>query len=325
MKKSPSTPNLNWRYAITEEAPRSGEARRGPGGVQEQVVRRRQRKVQRPRPRSEIREKTCDETWIDGGRERRPASYIDTGRAEKDYYVQTCKKPAGDTKQPSLPRPVLSGLVWHQNSGLFSRWREVFMILTRDCLRCHKISGSAKTAQFGGLLFSVDLVLVTDVRYVERRGYLTLCLEGQGLSRTYLRRTEGIREWGKLIMDCVKRKKDEFERDMSPCDLLRYPRPLMQLQPDSWLLSRLSPNTVVQNVQANSPLLGDVMETETDSGLDSLEESEKVKEESRDRVIEVEEMQEVKLNIRGGKCFNMTGRPAARPKIPTRLCKVTRV
>ncbi len=69
MKKSPSTPNLNWRYAITEEAPQSGEARRGAGGVQEQVVRRRQRKVQRPRPRSEIREKTvCDETWIDGGR-----------------------------------------------------------------------------------------------------------------------------------------------------------------------------------------------------------------------------------------------------------------
>lgn len=68
MKKSPSTPNLNWRYAMTEEAPQSGEARRGAGGVQEQVVRRRQRKVQRPRPRSEIREKTCDESWIDGER-----------------------------------------------------------------------------------------------------------------------------------------------------------------------------------------------------------------------------------------------------------------
>ena len=96
----------------------------------------------------------------------------------------------------------------------------------------------------------------------------------------------------------------------------------MQLQPDSWLLSRLSPNTVVQSVQTRP---GDVMEAETDSGLDSLEESERVKEESRERVIEVEEMQEVKLNIRGGKCYNMTGRAAARPKIPTRLCKVTRV
>ena len=35
---------------------------------QEQVVRRRQRKVQRPRPRSEIREKTFEESWIDGDR-----------------------------------------------------------------------------------------------------------------------------------------------------------------------------------------------------------------------------------------------------------------
>ena len=49
---------------MTEEPPVPGGAR----GVQEQVVRRRQRKVQRARPRSEIREKTCDETWIDGER-----------------------------------------------------------------------------------------------------------------------------------------------------------------------------------------------------------------------------------------------------------------
>ena len=68
MKKSPSTPNLNWRYAMAEEAPGPGGARGGAGGVQEQVVRRRQRRVQRPRPRSEIREKTSDETWVDGER-----------------------------------------------------------------------------------------------------------------------------------------------------------------------------------------------------------------------------------------------------------------
>ena len=68
MKKSPSTPNLNWRYAMAEEAPVPGGTRGGAGGVQEQVVGRRQRKVQRPRPRSEIREKTYDETWIDGER-----------------------------------------------------------------------------------------------------------------------------------------------------------------------------------------------------------------------------------------------------------------
>ena len=101
----------------------------------------------------------------------------------------------------------------------------------------------------------------------------------------------------------------------------------MQLQqPDSWLLSRLSPNTTVHNVTASqqSQYSQDhqPMETETDSGLDSLEESI----ENKDKMIEVEEMQEVKLNIRGGKCYNMTGRAGnIRPKIPTRLCKVTRV
>ena len=36
--------------------------------AQDQVVRRRQRKVQRPRPRSEIKERTFEETWIDGER-----------------------------------------------------------------------------------------------------------------------------------------------------------------------------------------------------------------------------------------------------------------
>ena len=37
---------------------------------------------------------------------------------------------------------------------------------------------------------------MSDVRFVERRGYLTLCLEAQGITRTYLRRTDGIRDGG---------------------------------------------------------------------------------------------------------------------------------
>ena len=64
MKKSPSTPNLNWRYAVAEDAPIPNAVVR----TQDQVVRRRQRKVQRPRPRSEIKERTFEETWIDGER-----------------------------------------------------------------------------------------------------------------------------------------------------------------------------------------------------------------------------------------------------------------
>ena len=74
----------------------------------------------------------------------------------------------------------------------------MFLILTKDCVRCYKIS-SAKLSQFGSLVFSLDLLLVSDIRFVERRGYLSLVMEGQGLERTYFRRTDGIREWGSII------------------------------------------------------------------------------------------------------------------------------
>ena len=72
-------------------------------------------------------------------------------RGGQDYYIQTRIKPeqrrwppagagagaggGAGGNLPSLPRPLLSGLVWHQTSGLFSRWKEVFLILTKDCLR----------------------------------------------------------------------------------------------------------------------------------------------------------------------------------------------
>ena len=40
---------------------------------------------------------------------------------------------------------------------------------------------------------------MSDVRYVERRGNLTLVVEGVGIERTYFRRTDGIRDWGRII------------------------------------------------------------------------------------------------------------------------------
>ena len=77
LKKSPSTPNLNWRYAVTEETIRanSGITTAGGGGggggggghSQDIVVKRRPKKAPRPRPRSEFRERS-EETWIDGER-----------------------------------------------------------------------------------------------------------------------------------------------------------------------------------------------------------------------------------------------------------------
>ena len=74
LKKSPSTPNLNWRYAVTEDTIRanSGVTATGGGGggvhSQDIVVKRRPKKAPRPRPRSEFRERGSEETWIDGER-----------------------------------------------------------------------------------------------------------------------------------------------------------------------------------------------------------------------------------------------------------------
>ena len=135
---------------------------------------------------------------------RRPLSYIETS--------------------PSLPSPLLKvmimmmlvipmmismirlmgmliitmfqGLVWQQGSGIFSRWRERFLVLTKvfsstlssmsslsqlsqeclhtsviitnhyyyikDCIRCHKKSSSS-CSEYGALLFTLSLVLVSEV------------------------------------------------------------------------------------------------------------------------------------------------------------------
>ena len=71
-------------------------------------------------------------------------------------------------------------------------------------------------------------------------------------------------------------------------------RPLLQLQPDSWLLSRLSPNTRVQTSTTPTASTNphSLLETETDSGLDSLEESDKnISGEKREKLLGVDEMQ----------------------------------
>jgi hypothetical protein len=117
-KKWPSTPNLNtsseqnWRYwmmektipnmhlkktGLTEQMNKyqkysgqsAGQTQRQENS--ETVVRRRPRKtIQKIRPKSEVRERKEEED-IDRDR-RRPLSYIE-GTKEKDFYIQTCKKP----------------------------------------------------------------------------------------------------------------------------------------------------------------------------------------------------------------------------------------
>ena len=113
IKKWPSTPNLNidsennWRYLMMEKTLPNTEMKKTclteqmkkyeeyPGQCavvenNEVIVRRRPRKTQKTRPKSEVREKT-EEGWA-GRERRRPLSYIE-GSKEKDFYIQTCRKP----------------------------------------------------------------------------------------------------------------------------------------------------------------------------------------------------------------------------------------
>ena len=102
------------------------------------------------------------------------------------------------------------------------------------------------------------------------------------------------------------KKKKEFNCYLSPSH-----------DQDSWLLSRLSTNNKGQAATA-------VAETDNESGLDSPQEdhadNEKVTSVNDDN--QSDETQEVRLNMRARNCKNMT---TARPKIPLRLCKVTKV
>ena len=38
-----------------------------------------------------------------------------------------------------LPQTLLSGVVWHNSPGIFNKWKQVFLILTRDTVKWHHI------------------------------------------------------------------------------------------------------------------------------------------------------------------------------------------
>ena len=39
----------------------------------------------------------------------------------------------------SLPQTILSGVVWQNSPGIFNKWKQVFLILTRDTIKWHHI------------------------------------------------------------------------------------------------------------------------------------------------------------------------------------------
>ena len=99
---------------------------------------------------------------------------------------------------------------------------------------------------------------------------------------------------------------------------MRYPV-LFSTDQDTWLLSRLSPSSGCKEDTNNQAATEDQnkAETDNDSGLDSATNGDE-----KECVIQCAEMQEVRLNFRSRNCRNIS---AARPRIPQKLCKVTKV
>jgi hypothetical protein len=126
----------------------------------------------------------------------------------------------------------------------------------------------------------------------------------------------------------VVKKKEEFDCHLSPSHLMRYPV-LSSCDQDSWLLYRLSPNSGCKEDTNRQAVTEDQAkaETDNDSGLDSPQEDPadnyKVNTgDDKECLINSDEMQEVRLNMRARNCTNIK---VTRPKIPLRLCKVTKV
>ena len=112
------------------------------------------------------------------------------------------------------------------------------------------------------------------------------------------------------------KKKDEFDSFLSPSHLMRYPV-LSSTEQDTWLISRLSPNSGCKEDTNNQAATEyqDKADTDHDSGLDSATNGDE-----KERVIQGGEMQEARLNIRARNSRNIS---TARPKID--ICKVTKV
>ena len=120
-----------------------------------------------------------------------------------------------------------------------------------------------------------------------------------------------------FYQECVVKKKKEFNTHLCSSSLM----PIMSSSSeDSWLLSRLSPNSGCKEEARKKG----VAEIDTDSGLESTQEEHA----DTEKLISVgddvhsDEMKEMRLNLRARNC-KIVG--AARPKIPHRLCKVTKV
>ncbi|XP_023327876.1 uncharacterized protein LOC111701003 [Eurytemora carolleeae] len=122
---------------------------------------------------------------------------------------------------------VRKGVLWQQRDRLFSRWKERYIVLTRDYLHCFK-RVTNRSSEMGDFIFKVKLVQLEGVTLIDKRGYLTVCLCILREGRIYLRSAHGIRDWFQAIQSTVydsKRRRKFWVKDpaippgCTPCSL----------------------------------------------------------------------------------------------------------
>ena len=94
--------------------------------------------------------------------------------------------------------------MWVRKEGLFSRWNERLIVMTKMGLRLYK-RGST-----GPCLLEVCWTDIETVRLEDRRGYLTVVLVSSSSSkegRLVVRRPEHLREWYNTVSSIVKERR----------------------------------------------------------------------------------------------------------------------
>lgn len=103
------------------------------------------------------------------------------------------------------PTIVKKGLLWQKRDTFFSRWKELFFVLTKDYLACFKKDSKIGTSKRGRLLRKVNLADVEAVHWGDkkRHGLIVLRL---GTKKQLLLRTSGdLDGWMIALRDTISR------------------------------------------------------------------------------------------------------------------------
>jgi len=121
-------------------------------------------------------------------------------------------EPQGTSKCDLSDKNLKRGFMWCLQDKMFARWKERFVVLTKDSLKIYKKTTSPVLAS-SSLLHDIPMTSVRSLSLEDRRGYLTLALycEEKQHGKLVLRRTDGLREWFSVLQNVHRSSKERVE------------------------------------------------------------------------------------------------------------------